>query len=90
MMFRTKRARIAVATLTAAAASFLTVSTTAAADPLDPICTMPPEHYCWLVVQLQPGTPEFAACEQWVFDVQQTEYCQGPILEPGLVALKPD
>ncbi|MDP3379857.1 MAG: hypothetical protein Q8S53_15940 [Brevundimonas sp.] len=89
MMFRTKRVRVAVAALTAVAASFLTVGSTAA-DPLDPICTMPPEHYCWLVVGVQPGTPEFAACEQWAFEIQQTEYCQGPILEPGLVALKPE
>lgn len=88
MLVRTNRVRVAVAALAAAAASFVTVGSTAA-DPFDPICTMPTEHYCWLVVQLTPGTPEFAACEAWAWEVQQSSYCQGGPIE-GLSAVKPD
>ncbi len=86
-MFRTTGLRVSVAALAAAAASVLATGSTAA-DPLDPICYMPTEHYCWLVVGVQPGTPEFAACEAWAWEVQQSAYCMGGELE--LSAVKPD
>lgn len=84
---RNTRVRLTAAFALAAAASILPLSS-AAADPSDPVCIVPPREYCQNFVGLIPGTIAFRDCVRLAEQLQMGEYCN-PI-DWDVTAAKPD
>lgn len=83
--------RLTVARLSAGAIMAASVvAIPAAANPSDPLCIMGPDAYCaeYATILFGTGPGAQGKCMVWAWNLYNGEFCNGPLVDGSLKAIK--